>query len=109
MDSPTAAHTIGNTQSANTQGQAIKAKITSVIKQSDKRHGPATRAKTPAPITNRNIPKGKAKPQTKKVSHLSTEKWQPQVRQFFLNWTQHHLDAYLAIPQVAMEWIVEPG
>jgi hypothetical protein len=25
------------------------------------------------------------------------------------NWTQHHMGAHLAIPQVAMEWIVEPG
>jgi hypothetical protein len=23
------------------------------------------------------------------------------------NWTKHHMDAYLAIPQVTMEWIVE--
>jgi hypothetical protein len=26
-----------------------------------------------------------------------------------LNLTSHHMDAYLAIPQVVMEWIVEPG
>jgi hypothetical protein len=112
----------GKTQSANPQGQETKAKITSpiinatssrqkVIKQTDKRHGPATQAKkTPAPITNRNIPKGKAKLQTKKVSHMSNKKWQNQApRQFISNWTQHQMDAYLAIPQVAMRWIVEPG
>jgi hypothetical protein len=72
----------GKTQSANPQGQEIKAKITSpvinatssrwkVIKQSDKRHGPTTQAKTPAPITNGNIPQRKAKPQMKKGSHMS--------------------------------------
>jgi hypothetical protein len=41
---------------------------------------------------------------------MSNEKqWRPQVQQFLLNWTPHHMDAYLAIPQVAMEWIVDPG
>jgi hypothetical protein len=73
----------------------------------DKRHRPATQAKNPAPITNRNKPQHKGKPQRKKVSHMSKKKkWQ---NQFISNWTQHHMDAYLAIPQVMMEWIVEPG
>jgi hypothetical protein len=39
---------------------------------------------------------------------MSKKKWQPQVQQF-LNWIPRHIDAYLAIPQVAMEWIVDPG
>jgi hypothetical protein len=43
-----------------------------------------------------------------KVSRMSKKKWQPQVQQF-LNWTAHHMDAYLPIPQVVMEWIVDPG
>jgi hypothetical protein len=50
------------------------------------------------------------KRQSKKVSHtcMSNEIWQPQV--LYDNWTVHHMDAYyLAIPQVAMEWIVDPG
>ena len=109
MDSPTATHTNGTTQSDNQKGQATKAKITSVVKQSEKRHGPATRAKTPAPITKRKIPNGKAETQTEKVSHMSNEKWHPQVRHFITKWTSQQMDAYLAIPEVALEWIVDPG
>jgi hypothetical protein len=30
-------------------------------------------------------------------------------RQFILNWTPRQMDAYLAIPEAAMEWNVEPG
>jgi hypothetical protein len=32
-----------------------------------------------------------------------------QARQFIMNWTPRHMDAYSAIPEVAVEWIVEPG
>jgi hypothetical protein len=58
---------------------------------------------------------GKENPQTAMTRtqepHMLYEqqKRQTQGHQFFSNWTQHHMDAYLAIPQVAMEWIVEPG
>ena len=58
--------------------------------------------------TDRPRNKTSPKRQSKKVSQKSNQTWRPQVRQF-LNWTPHHMDAYLAIPQVAMEWIVEPG
>jgi hypothetical protein len=47
--------------------------------------------------------------QIQQVSHTSSEKWQTQARQFIINWTPRHLDAYLAIPEVALEWNVEPG
>jgi hypothetical protein len=40
---------------------------------------------------------------------MSNEKWHTQVQPFLTNWTPQHMDAYLAIPEVAMEWIVEPG
>jgi hypothetical protein len=32
-----------------------------------------------------------------------------QAQQLITNWTPRHMDAYLAIPEVAVEWIVEPG
>jgi hypothetical protein len=60
------------------------------------------------PKTDRPRNNTSTKRQSKKVSYTSNEKWRPQVRQF-INWTPQHMDAYLAIPQVAMEWIVEPG
>jgi hypothetical protein len=41
-------------------------------------------------------------PQQRQVSQMSNEKWHTQVQHFLM-------DAYLAIPEVAMEWIVEPG
>jgi hypothetical protein len=47
--------------------------------------------------------------QHKQVSKRSRKKWQNQARQYILNWQPQHMDAYLAIPQVAVEWNVEPG
>jgi hypothetical protein len=44
-----------------------------------------------------------------KASHMSGKKWHPQARQFITNWTSPQMDAYLAIPEVALEWIVDPG
>ena len=35
-------------------------------------------------------------------------KWQQQARPS-IKWTKQHIDAYLTIAEVAMEWIVEPG
>ena len=35
-------------------------------------------------------------------------KWQQQARPL-IKWTKQHIDAYLTIAEVAMEWIVEPG
>ena len=40
---------------------------------------------------------------------MSNKNWQTQGQQLVLNWTPQHMDAYLAIPEVEMEWIVEPG
>jgi hypothetical protein len=40
---------------------------------------------------------------------MSDEKWHTQVQPFLKKWTPQHMKAYLAIPEVAMEWIVEPG
>jgi hypothetical protein len=77
-------------------------------------HGTATRPPSKNRKLNTDRPRNHKSPshkkrQSKKVSHMmSNEKWQPQVRQFF-NWTAHHMNAYLASPQVAMEWIVDPG
>jgi hypothetical protein len=48
-------------------------------------------------------------PQQQQVSQMSNEKWHTQVQHFLTKWTPQHMDAYLAIPEVAMEWIVEPG
>jgi hypothetical protein len=44
-----------------------------------------------------------------KVSNTSNDKWRTQARQFLTNWTPRHMDAYLAIPEVALEWNVDPG
>ena len=110
MDSPTATHTNGTTQSDNHKGQAITAKITPVVvTQSEKRNGPATGATPPASKIKQKLPNGKAETQTAKVSHMSNEKWHPQVRHFITKWTSQQMDAYLAIPEVALEWIVDPG
>jgi hypothetical protein len=43
------------------------------------------------------------------VSRMSSKKWQPQVFQWIFNWTLRQMSAYLAIPEVALDWIVEPG
>jgi hypothetical protein len=43
---------------------------------------------------------------------MSKQKWQTQARQFITNWTSaQQIDAYtyLAIPEVALDWNVEPG
>jgi len=40
---------------------------------------------------------------------MSNQKWQTQARQFITNWTSQQMDAYLAIPEVALDWNVEPG
>jgi len=44
---------------------------------------------------------------TSKDSHMSN-KWQPQVRPI-IQWTRQHLDSFLALAEVACEWIVDPG
>jgi hypothetical protein len=45
-----------------------------------------------------------------KVSQMSNKKWQIQEWQFITNWTSQQMDAYLAIlPEVALDWNVEPG
>lgn len=44
-----------------------------------------------------------------KDSMARSRKWQHKARQLICNWTQRHMDAYLAIPEKAMEWNVEPG
>jgi hypothetical protein len=41
------------------------------------------------------------------VSHMSM-KWQPQARPI-IQWTQQHLDLYLALTEVACKWNVHPG
>jgi hypothetical protein len=38
-----------------------------------------------------------------KASQMSNKKWQTQARQFISNFTPQQTDAYLAIPEVAME------
>jgi hypothetical protein len=43
------------------------------------------------------------------ASQTRNRKWQNQARQFILNWTTQQMDAYPAIPEVAMKWNVEPG
>jgi hypothetical protein len=44
---------------------------------------------------------------TSKDSHMRN-KWQPQVRPI-IQWTCQHLDLFLALAEVACEWIVDPG
>ena len=55
----------------------------------------------------RTIPTSK-EPKSKD-SMASSSKWQHKARQLISNWTHRHTDAYLAIPEKAMEWNVEPG
>jgi hypothetical protein len=44
-----------------------------------------------------------------KASLTSSSKWQNQARRLIFNWTPQYMDAYLAIPELVMEWNVEPG
>jgi hypothetical protein len=44
-----------------------------------------------------------------KDSMASSSKRQNQAWQLIFNWTPQHMDAYLTIPELAMEWNVEPG
>jgi exonuclease VII large subunit len=46
--------------------------------------------------------------QNPQVSHISNEKWHTQVYNLFSQNGCHNMDAYLAIPQMAMKWIVTP-
>jgi hypothetical protein len=57
------------------------------------------------PVPSRKSPQHPAT----KVSNMSIDKWRTQARQFITNWTPRHMDAYLAIPEVALEWNVDPG
>ena len=72
---------------------------------------PATRppSKNRTPQTDRPRKKKAPKRKRKKVSQMSRKKWQTQARQFITNWTSQQMDAYLAIPEVALDWNVEPG
>jgi hypothetical protein len=45
---------------------------------------------------------------TSKDSQWSMKKWQPQAR-IKIQWTQQHLDAYLALAETRCEWNIEPG
>jgi len=59
-----------------------------------------------------NISPSKQTPsrQNNEVSHTSNEKWQNQERTVIVyNWTPRHRAAYLAIPEVALEWNFDPG
>jgi hypothetical protein len=48
--------------------------------------------------------------QNNEVSHTSNKKWQNQERTVIVyNWTPRHRAAYLAIPEVALEWKFDPG
>jgi hypothetical protein len=45
----------------------------------------------------------------KEVSRMRHSKWPTHARQIITKWTPMHLAASLSIPEVALEWIVEPG
>ena len=65
--------------------------------------------KSRTPKMDRPRKKKSTKRKSKKVSKMSAKKWQTQARQFITNWTSPQMDAYLAIPEVALDWNVEPG
>ena len=123
----------GTTQSANHQGQEITTKdsISTGNIQSNKRHEPGIRLKhmvTEAPFLSRpnaNVhpsrkhlkprprpesPQMKKKQRrTIKVSFMRQTKWQTHAQPDKTTLTKRHLAAYLSIPEMALEWIVEPG
>jgi hypothetical protein len=63
------------------------------------------------PALSNHLHRKKQQQQNEQVSHLtSDEKWQTQAGRFITNWTPCQMDAYLvAILDMAIEWIVEPG
>ena len=85
---------------------------------------------TPRPAANRHLPNKKSRRHKRTLSNRTDQwkrtiptskepkskdsmarsrKWQHKARQLICNWTHRHMDAYLAIPEKAMEWNVEPG
>jgi hypothetical protein len=44
-----------------------------------------------------------------KASDMNNTEWQTQVQQLIMNWTPRHMDTHLTTPEVALEWIVDPG
>jgi hypothetical protein len=100
------AMTTNDTQSATPHKQALKA--TTLRKTTPQRnvhlYTTDNRYILQSPISQKP-----QRRQIQQVSHTSSEKWQNQARQFIINWTPRHMDAYLAIPEVALEWNVEPG
>jgi hypothetical protein len=100
--------------------------------QSDKRHEPVMPSKhhmvTDAPLLRQphvNVhasrkhlktrprlesPSTKKQQQKKnKATQLNHTNWQTQEQQIVMRWTHRHLAAFLAIPEMALEWNVEPG
>ena len=102
MDSPTSAHC---------DTPASRAKRNIKQNQMENQTETATRppSKTWRPKTDRLRKQKSPQRKNKKVSRKSNPKWQTQVRQFITNWTSPQMDAYLAIPEVALDWNVEPG
>jgi hypothetical protein len=98
--------------------------------QSTKRHEPVILLKnkvTEAPLLcrpNMNIhpsrknlkprpqpesPQTKKQKRQKNKARLKYTNWKTNERHNLPNWTSQHLAAYLSIPEMALEWIVEPG
>jgi hypothetical protein len=45
----------------------------------------------------------------KNKARLNHTNWQTNAQHNLPKWTPQHLAAYLSIPEMALEWIVEPG
>jgi hypothetical protein len=95
--------TQGKITTATTNGQLTQRKV------KDRPPRRNRKAKMTRPCTFKSPSRKSPQHQKTKVSNMSSEKWQTQARQFLTNWTPRHMDAYLAIPEVALEWNVDPG
>jgi hypothetical protein len=82
--------------------------IKSHLPKAQSRHHKRTLGNRKDQCWKRTLPTSNNAPYSKD-SQPRNRKWQNQARQFILNWTPQQMDAYLAIPEVAMKWNVEPG
>ena len=60
-------------------------------------------------ISTNSNPSTKKQNRMKNKEQLNHTNWKTHERKNLPKWTQQHLAAYLSIPEMALEWIVEPG
>ena len=60
-------------------------------------------------ISTNSNPSTKKQNRMKNKEQLNHTNWKTHEQKNLPKWTQQHLAAYLSIPEMALEWIVEPG